>query len=628
MLSRWEAYYTQRKVGLDRALGSVKRGAKVFLGTACAEPQYLVQGLLDRAHILSDVQLLHFVTLGNAPYTDERFDNRFRHNAFFVGPNSRDAINQGRADYTPVFISEIPALFREGIVPLDVALIQTSPPDRHGFVSLGISVDIVRAAVESARVVIAQVNRRMPRTHGETFVPVEKIHHFVEHDDPLVEFQYPEPDDVGRRIGENVAKLINDGDTIHAGFGHIAYGVLRFLKGKRDLGVHTEVISDSFVDLIEEGVVTGDRKSLHPGKVVCSFCIGTRRVYDYVHDNPRIAFYPAEYVYSPLTIARNDRMVSIGSALEVDLSGQICSESMGAHFYSGIGGRLDFIRGAAMSAGGRAVICLPSVTRDGTQSRIRAHLQEGAGVVATRGDVKYVVTEYGIAYLHGKSIRERAMALINIAHPRFRKELLEEAKNRAYVYADQVFIHTEDHVYPEDEEVMETLRDGTAVTIRPIKPTDELLIQDFFYSHSDETIYRRYFSPVKAMPRAKAQKLVNVDYHRHMAFVATVGDIGLERIIGVGRYAMTEEDDGLAEVAYTIWENVRGKGLGTLLQDRLERYAEKKGFAGTVAYLFEANRAMLRTFAKRGPYEREPADGGVIRIVRRFGSQTGTPGPP
>ena len=618
MLTRWEAYYTQRKISLDRALRAVKRGAKVFLGTACAEPQHLVQGLLDRADILTDVQLLHFVTLGNAPYTDERFDNRFRHNAFFVGPNSRDAINEGRADYTPVFISQIPSLFREGIVPLDVALIQTSPPDRHGLVSLGISVDIVRAAAESARVVIAQINRQMPRTQGETFLPVEKIDHFVEHDDPLVEFRYPEPDDVGRRIGENVAKLINDGDTIHAGFGHIACGVLRFLRGKRDLGVHTEVISDAFVDLIEEGVVTGERKSLHPGKAVCSFCIGTRRVYDYVHDNPRIAFYPAEYVYSPLTIARNDRMVSIGSALEVDLSGQICSESMGSHFYSGIGGRLDFIRGAAMSSGGRSIICLPSVTRDGTQSRIQAHLQAGAGVVATRGDVKYVVTEYGIAYLHGKSLRERAMALINIAHPTFRQELLEEAKKRAYVYADQFFIHT-DHVYPEDEEVFETLADGTVVTVRPIKPTDEPLLQDFFYSHSNETIYRRYFSPIKAMPRAKAQKLTNVDYRGHMAFVATIGEIGLERIVGVGRYARADDDDRLAEVAYTISESYQGRGLGTRLQDHLEDYAERMGFEGTAAYLFEANRAMLRTFAKKGPYEREPVDGGVIRIVRRFG---------
>lgn len=618
MGGRWETVYARRRTSLDRALKEVRRGSKVFLGTACAEPQHLVQGLIDRAGILSDVQLLHFVTLGDAPYTAARFDNRFRHNAFFVGPNSRDAINEARADYTPVFISEIPGLFREGIVPLDVALIQTTPPDRHGFVSLGISVDIVRVAVESARVVIAQVNRHMPRTLGDTFLSVEKIDHFVEHDDTLVSFQYPEPDEVGRRIGMNAAKLVNDGDTLHVGFGHISYGVLGFLKEKKDLGVHTEVISDAFADLIEDGVITGRHKTLHPEKVVCSFCIGTRKIYDYVEDNPRIAFHPAEHVYNPLTIARNDRMVSIGSALEVDLSGQICSESMGAHFYSGIGGRLDFIRGAAMSRGGRSIITLPSVTRDGTRSRIRAHLQEGAGVVATRGDVKYVVTEYGIAYLHGKSVRERAMALINIAHPAFRRELLEEAKRNAYVVPDQFFIHTEGHAYPEDEERMELLADGTRVRIRPIKPTDEPLLQDFFYSHSDETIYRRYFSPIKAMPRAKAQRLANVDYDGSMAFVAATGDIGLERIIGVGRYAVSEEGEDLVEVAYTIHEAYQGRGLGSLLQERLEGYAERKGFAGATAYLFEGNRAMLRTFAKGGPYKREASDGGVIRIVRRF----------
>jgi acyl-CoA hydrolase/L-amino acid N-acyltransferase YncA len=618
MPQRWELHYDQRRVGLDRALGAVQRGSKVFLGTACAEPQYLVQGLLDRADILSDVQLLHFVTLGNAPYADERFDNRFRHNAFFVGPNSRDAINQGRADYTPVFISEIPGLFRRGIVPLDVALIQTSPPDRHGFVSLGISVDIVKAAAETARVVIAQVNRGMPRTLGDSFLPVEKIDYFVEHDPPLVEFHYPEPDTTGRQIGRNAAKLINSGDTIHVGFGHLSYGVLRFLEDKRDLGVHTEVISDAFIDLIEQGVITGERKNVHRGKVVCSFCIGTRRIYDYVADNPRIAFYPAEYVYNPMNVARNERMVSIGSALEVDLSGQICSESMGSHFYSGIGGRLDFIRGAAMSPEGRSIITLPSVTRDGAKSRIRAQLQEGAGVAATRGDVKYVVTEYGIAYLHGKSVRERAMALINIAHPKFRKELLEEAKKRAYVYRDQLFLHTEGHAYPEEEEIEQVLSDGLTVTIRPIKPTDEPLLQDLFYSHSDENIYRRYFSPVKAMPRAKAQKLANVDYRQNMALVVAIGEIGLERIIGVGRYVALKEKEGMVEVAYTIHDAYQGRGLGSLLQERLERYAERMGFKGVTACVFEGNRAMFKTFSKRGAYQVSSADGGVLEISRGF----------
>jgi acyl-CoA hydrolase/GNAT superfamily N-acetyltransferase len=614
----WKSDYHERKVSLGDALKAVKRGNKVFLATACGEPQNLVQGLIDRASRLHDVQILHFVALGKAPYAEKLFDNRFRHNAFFVGPNTREAINEARADYTPIFISEIPDLFRGGIVPIDVALIQVSPPDDHGFVSLGISVDIVKAAVESARVVIAQVNRSMPRTLGESFIPVRKIHAFVEQDEPLLEFHYPPLDEVGRGIAGNTAKMIRDGDTIHIGYGHIPYGVLSFLHGKKDLGVHTEVISDAFIDLIEEKVITGERKTLHQGRVVCSFCIGTREIYDYVHENPQIGFYPAEYVYHPMVIAKNDRMVSIGSCLEVDLSGQICSESKGHHFYSGIGGRLDFIRGAAMSRGGKSIIVLPSTTKDGRQSRIRAHLPEEAAVVATRGDVKYVVTEYGIAYLHGKSIRERAMALISIAHPRFRKELLEEAKKRAYVYPDQILIHTENHAYPEEEEGRVVLSNGTVVTIRPIKPTDEPLLQDFFYSHSDETVYRRYFRPVRSMPHARAQTMVNLDYKDRMAFVATVGDIGLERIIAVGRYEAEGGESEMMEVAYTVREGHRGLGLGTLLQDRLEHYARRMGYKGSVGYLFEDNLAMLKTFAKKGSYSGDILEDGILRVWRRF----------
>jgi acyl-CoA hydrolase/GNAT superfamily N-acetyltransferase len=618
----WRGEYTRRTVSLDRALQAVKRGAKIFFGTACAEPQYLVQGLIDRADQLHDVEIMHFITLGNAPYTDKRFDTRFRHNAFFVGPNTRDAINQGRADYTPVFISELSSLFRRGIVPIDVALIQTSIPDPHGFVSLGISVDVVKAAVDSARVVIAQVNRDMPRTYGDSYIPTSKIHYFVEHDAPLIEFDYPNPDPVGEQVARNAARLINDGDTIHVGFGHIPHSVLRFLTDKKELGVHTEVVSDGFVDLIEGGVITGERKTLYRGRVICSFCIGTKKIYNYVRDNPTFLFLPAEAVYNPLTIARNERMVSIVGAQEVDVSGQVCSESRGFHFYSGIGGRLDFVRGAAMSKGGRSIVALPSTTADESHSRIVPHLQEGAGVVATRGDVKYVVTEYGIAYLHGKSMRERAMALINIAHPKFRKDLLEEAKRSAYVYADQILVQTERYDYPE-EETRETLKDGTVVTIRPIKPTDEPLLQDFFYSHSDETIYRRYFRAVRALSHATAQTLVNLDYKDRMAFVAALGEIGLERIIGVGRYAAEKDQPGMVEVAYTIHDDFQGVGVGGKLQDRLEDYAKRIGFRGVSGYIFQDNISMVRLFAKQGKYHRERVEGGVMRVWRLFEEMEG-----
>jgi len=617
MLRNWSKTYAERSVDISQALDSVKRGDTVFVGSACAEPQYLVQGLMDRAGTLSDVQILHFIVVGDAPYTDQRFDSRFRHNVFFVGPSTRDAINQARADYTPVAFSRVPDLFRKRIVPIDVALVQTTPPDEHGFVSLGISVDVIKAAIETAGVVIAQINANMPRTLGDTFIHVDKINWFVKRDAPLLEFLYPQPNEVGKAIARNAVKLINDGDTLHVGFGHIPYSVLSMLDGKRDLGLHTEVVSDTVIDLIESGVINNEKKSLHPGKVVCCFCIGSRRIYDYVADNPLFSFYPADYVYNPLTIAQNKNMVTVTSALEVDLSGQVCSESKGRHFHSGIGGRLDFIRGAAMSEGGKSIITLPSTTTDGKVSRIVPHPAEGAGVVATRGDVQYVVTEYGIAYLQGKSVRERAMALINIAHPAFRQELLREAKQKAYVYPDQILLSDQYHSYPMEEESEYTLKDGSRATIRPIKPTDEPLLQEFFYSHTDETIYRRYFHALKAMPHSRAQQLVNVNYKEHMAFVVTVGAIGLERIIGVGRYGA--EDEITVEVAYTIGESYQNQGIGSTLQDRLEDYAKRQGFKTAIAYVMVDNEPVFALFGKKGPFRKATEEENILRIWRDLG---------
>ncbi len=613
----WRETYEKRRMSAAKALKAVGRGQRVFVGSACAEPRALVSALLDRADDLHDVEILHFVTLGEAPYVDRRFDKRFRHNAFFVGPRTREAVNQGRADYTPVFMHEIQDLFAERQVPLDVALIQVSPPDNHGFVSLGIGVDVARAAAENARHVIAQVNQNMPRTMGNTFLPVSAIDAFVEQDEDLMEFPWPRPDPVGRRIAEHAAKLIEDGDCLHVGYGQIPYLVLGRLFDKRELGMHTEVVSDAVMELIEAGVVTGSRKNHLPGRVVCSFCIGSRRMYDYVDLNPSFLFLPSGQVYNPLEIAKNERMVSIGSALEVDLTGQVSSESLGFRLYAGIGGRLDFMRGAAMSRGGKPVIVLPSTTKDGQKSRIVARLSAGAGVVATRGDVHYVVTEYGIAYLHGRSLRERAMALINIAHPRFRDELLAEAKEHAYVYPDQILLHADQDLYPEEVEAVETLRDGTPVKVRPIKPTDEVALQEFFYSHSEETVYNRYFRPVRALPHATAQGLVNVDYDHDMAIVATTGPIGREKIVGIGRYVRDREGD-LAEVAYTVHDKYQGQGLGTILQNHLTAYAKKKGIKGFWAVSFGSNKAMLNVFGKLGPFSKQVIEPGVWRVEHRF----------
>ncbi|MBW1712509.1 MAG: GNAT family N-acetyltransferase [Deltaproteobacteria bacterium] len=601
----------------EQALGLIKRGQRVFLGTGCGEPVYLVEGLMERADELQDVQILHFLTLSKATTPEKRFDRRFRHNAFFVGPVTGEAINQARADYTPVFKSEIPKYFKQGTIPLDVALIQVSPPDRWGYVSLGISVDIVKSALESAKLTIAQINPRMPRTMGETYVHISKIDWLVEHEAELLEFTYPQADQTGRRIAANAAKLVRDGDTIHIGFGHIPYTALDYLNKRQDLGVHTEVISDKIIDLIEAGVITGERKTINQGKIVTSFCFGTRRIYDYVDQNPVFMFMPSEYVYSPRIICQNDRMVSIGTALEVDLSGQVCTESLGRHFYSGLGGRLDFMRGAAMSEGGRSIICLPSTTKDGTESHIVAHLPEGAGVVGTRGDIDNVATEFGVVSLRARSVRERAIALISIAHPRFRKELLEQAKAKGYVYPDQIIIATDHDLYPHWVETEVRLDSGLEVLIRPIKPTDESLIQDFFYSHTEETIYNRYFRSLRALPHDTAQNMVNLDYRRQMAIVATTGRIGREKIVGVARFS-AEKDGRRAEVAYTVDEKIQGRGLGTVLQYHLARYARAVGFKGLTALVLETNKVVMALFSKLGPYNKERVDAGIYKLSLDF----------
>jgi 4-hydroxybutyrate CoA-transferase len=413
---------------VEEALASVRSGQRVYLQGGCAVPQALVAGLMARAPELHDVEIVHLHSEAPAPYVAPEFAGVFRHNALFIGANTRDAVNEGRADFTPVFLSDIPQLIASGVLRPDVALVQVSPPDANGFCSLGISVDVAKPAAEAASTVIAQVNPQMPRTHGDAFVHVDHIDHLVEGDGPLIEVQSPPPDAVARQIGAHVAALIEDGSTLQLGIGAIPNGVLQSLLGHKHLGVHTEMFSDGLLELIERGVVDCHAKNYHAGKVVTSFVMGTRRLYDFVHDNPMIEMHPVSFTNNPVIIARNDKMVAINSAIEVDLTGQVCADSMGHRLYSGIGGQIDFVRGAAMSRGGKPVIAMPSTAAGGTVSRIVTELKPGAGVVTSRGDVHWLVTEYGAVNLHGLSVRQRAAALISIAHPRFREELERGAR--------------------------------------------------------------------------------------------------------------------------------------------------------------------------------------------------------
>ncbi|NPV26230.1 MAG: acetyl-CoA hydrolase/transferase family protein [Firmicutes bacterium] len=419
----WQEYYQQRLVTAAEAVKVVQSGDRIVLGHACGEPQLLPTALVERAIELQDVEIVHMVAMGQALYCAPGMERHFRHNSLFVGGSTRAAINEGRGDYTPCFFSEVPRLFREKVLPVDVAMIQVSPPDKFGFCSLGVSVDYTKPLVDCAATVLAEVNPNMPRTLGDSFVHVTEIDYFVPSEQPLIELPRPNIGPVEEAIGRHIAGLVEDGSTLQLGIGGIPDAVLMFLKDKHDLGIHSEMFSDGVVELIEAGVVNCRKKTLHPGKAVVTFLMGTRKLYDFVHQNPMVAMYPVDYVNDPFVISQNDKMVAINSALQVDLMGQVCADTIGPRQYSGVGGQIDFVRGAARSKGGKSIIALPSTAAGGKVSRIVTQLDAGAAVTTSRNDVHYVVTEYGVADLRGKTLRERAEALISIAHPDFREEL-------------------------------------------------------------------------------------------------------------------------------------------------------------------------------------------------------------
>jgi len=430
---RWVELYRSLVTTPEVALQVVKSGDRVWIQPGCATPWPLVEAFAARAPSLTNVEVLHILTLGKAPHLAPEMEGHFRHNALFIGANAREAVNAGRADYTPIFLHEIARLFTDDALPVDVALIQVSPPDAHGFCSLGVDVGHTLDAARHARQVIAEVNDRMPRTHGDAFLHVRQFHAVVETSRPLTEMESEPGDEVTETIGGNVAALIGDGDCLQMGIGTIPDAVLRRLGDRKALGIHTEMFSDGAVDLIEVGVITGERKTLHRGKVIAGFVLGTQRLFDFLHDNPVVEMHPTAYTNDPFIIAQNDRMVAINSAIEVDITGQVSSDSIGTRFYSGFGGQTDFIRGASRSRGGKPIIALPSTAAKGKASRIVSLLKPGAGVVTTRADVRWVVTEFGAAYLFGKTVRERARALINIAHPDFREQLERDARERRLI---------------------------------------------------------------------------------------------------------------------------------------------------------------------------------------------------
>lgn len=425
----WRTWYKEHLFTPEQAVQRIKSGQRVVVAHACGEPSIILDALVANAAQYENVEIIHMVAMGKAAYCQPQYDKNFHHNAFFLGGSTRAAAAEGRVDFTPVYFSEIPSLLREDLRP-NVTLLQCSPPDAHGYVSLGVSVDYTKPAAEASDLVIAQVNQNMPRTLGDSFLHVTQIGCLVEADTPVIELAPPKIGDVERAIGENVASLVRDGDTLQLGIGAIPDAVLLFLKEKNDLGIHTEMFSDGVVELVEAGVITNKAKTLHRGQSVATFLMGTRRLYDYVNNNPAVAMYPVDYVNDPYVIGQNDNLVSINSCVQVDIMGQVVSTSAGLRQISGVGGQVDFVRGANLSKGGRAIMAMPSTTGKGKISKIVPFLDQGSAVTTTRNEVNYVITEYGIAKLKGKSLRQRAEALIRIAHPDFRDELTAEFRRR------------------------------------------------------------------------------------------------------------------------------------------------------------------------------------------------------
>lgn len=585
----------------EESVKKIKNGSRVFIGTGCGEPQRLIKAMIENPSI-QDIVIYQMLSSTLSRYVnDENFLSRFSIKLFFISVLMRQSAFEGKIDYIPVYLSQIPKLFENHEIGLDIALIQVSPPDKHGYCSLGISVDITLSGMNNADVVIAQVNPEMPRTWGDGMIHMDRIDYLVEYPEPILEsMPGTKNQTVIERIAHYVNMLVDDGATLQIGFGHLPDAILPYLSGKKDLGIHTQVITNGFLPLFKAKVITNKKKSYLKDRVIASLCMGSRELYDFVDNNPIFYFKSSEFVNDPNVIANNDNFISISSALEVDLTGQVCTDSKGYLFYSGIGDQVDFIRGSSMSKGGFSIIIIPSTAQDGKISRIVPHLSEGAGVATTRGDIDIVVTEYGIAEMRGKSIYQRVMELARIAHPKFRKNLIEEAKKRRYIFADQLPPTTQDLLFLDRYFYSKKLANGKDIDFRPVLPSDEFESRNFYYSLQEDSIYYRFFNKRKVFSRDMLQKQwAEVDYRRNMTIIGLMQLGKRKQIVAIGSYAEADEDS--AEVAFLVKEDLHGMGIGSFLLDILEGIAKKNNYKKFVATVLAENRKMINVFQKKYP---------------------------
>jgi len=611
-LALFKTKYPEKFASEETAYRHINWGDRILIGSGCAEPQHLLRGLIKYvkadAKALLDAEVFQIWAMGDTPYVDETLQENFRHNSFFIGKNVREAVNLGLADYTPASLSDLPDMIRRGLIPIDVALIQVSQPDRRGCMSLGISVDIVKAAVQRSTLVIAQVNKNMPRTHGDGFIQLEDVDYLIPFDEPLLEYRPQVNKETEKKIRGYLSRLVHDGETIQAGYGGLINAALSGLADKKNLGIHTEMLSEGLVSLIKKGAVDNRKKTINRGKTIASFCMGSRETYKYLDNNPAVEFRTIDYTDDPLVIARHKNMTAINSALGIDLTGQASEESVGRQFYGGIGGQANFMRGAALSKNGKSILVLESTADNGKTSRIVPFLPEGAGVTLNRGDVHYVVTEYGIAYLHGKNIRERAMELIGIAHPKFRGLLIDEARDLNLIYGDQEYLSGSKGYYPETLETYRTTWKGLRIKIRPVRISDEPLLKEFFYSLTDETLYHRFASARKDMPHNRLQGFTVIDHDKEMILLALLEAEEKEELIGIGQYNINE-DTHMGDMAFVVRDDQQHLGVGSELLKYLTYVGKRLGLMGFTAEVLSDNESMKKLFKETGfQQKKRPGD--------------------
>lgn len=599
------------------AVANIGHGERVFVGSACATPRSLVAALEAMQPPPADIELLHFLTdhvvqhdAAGQPLT------QFRHRSFFVGQDMQAAVRQGFADYVPISLARVPQLMAIGRIPVDVALIQVSMPDEFGYVSLGVSVDVIPAAVARARLVIAEVNPQMPRTMGDSMLHVGEIDHLVPVDTPVIEhLQNNQPALVVETIARYIGSIIDDGSTLQIGMGHFSNEVLKHLTDRTDLGIHSDVITDAIIPLLERGILTGKRKTHQVGKIVTSFAMGSQHLYELIDGNPLFSFQPIDAVCNAWTIGQQHKMVSVTQAYAVDLSGQVCSDQFEGNFYGGLAAQTEFLQGASRSKGGKAIICLASTDADGQTSRIRSVLQAGEGVAIPRSDVHFVVTEYGIAYLFGKSIRERAIDLIQIAHPDHRATLLEEAQALGYVPKEQQLRNLQ--AYAVDQENRVSLKNQQEVLLRPAGAPDGDAVRELFHDMAEQDVYTRFFRKIRSLSAADVQRLCNVNGETEVALVGVFGSREQPQVVAHAMYVL-DPSTNLAETAFIVHPQWQGTGLGSHLQQQLIRHAKAAGVRGFIADMLPTNENMIR-LAKRSAVQvsTEHIDG-TVRVTAIF----------